>query len=111
MVDPRNKSLRPPIRRSWLRLRLGKAYYTGRRYLLWCSPRFHWAKRRQAERLPHVQASHATPLLRKLRGEEMELQRNKVLNLCLAVDSAGRSCACTGRDLQLLETHRPPYPP
>ena len=86
MVDPRNKSLRPPIRRSWLRLRLGKAYYTGRRYLLWCSPRFHWAKRRQAERLPHVQASHTTPLLRKLRGEEMELQRNKVLNLCLAVD-------------------------
>ena len=30
--------LRPPIRRSWLRLRLGKAYYTGKRYLLWCSP-------------------------------------------------------------------------
>ena len=23
--------LRPPIRRSWLRLRLGKAYYAGKR--------------------------------------------------------------------------------
>ena len=32
--------LRPPIRRSWLRLRLGKAYYTGKRYLLWCSPKY-----------------------------------------------------------------------
>ena len=36
--------LRPPIRRSWLRLRLGKAYYAGKRYLLWCSPKYKWAK-------------------------------------------------------------------
>ena len=42
--------LRPPIRRSWLRLRLGKAYYAGKRYLLWCSPKYKWAKKRQAER-------------------------------------------------------------
>ena len=70
--------LRPPIRRSWLRLRLGKAYYAGKRYLLWCSPRYKWAKRRQAERLPCVQFSHATPLLRHLRGEEMAWQANKV---------------------------------
>lgn len=85
MVDPRSKTLRPPLQRSWLRLRLGKDYYTWRRYLLWCSPRFRWARRRQSERLPYVQVSHATPLLRKLRGEEMELQQNKVVNLRLAV--------------------------
>ena len=30
MVDPKNRSLRPPIQRSWLRLRLGKAYYAGK---------------------------------------------------------------------------------
>ena len=53
--------LRPPVRRSWLRLRLGKAYYAGKRYLLWCSPKYIWAKQRQQERLPAVQASHATP--------------------------------------------------
>ena len=85
MIDPADKQLRPPIRRSYLRLRLGKACYTLRRYLLWCSPRFHWAKARQTERLPCIQASHATPLLRQLRGEEMEWQRNKVTNLKLAV--------------------------
>ena len=56
--------LRPPIRRSWLRLRLGKAYYTGKRYLLWCSPKYRWAKTRKEERLPCVQFSHATPLMR-----------------------------------------------
>lgn len=84
MVDPKNRQLRPPIRRSWLRLRLGKAWYAGMRYLLWCSPKFRWAKRRQAERLPQVQFSHATPLYRHLRGEEMALQENKVVNLRLA---------------------------
>ena len=77
--------LRPPIRRSWLRLRLGKAYYTGKRYLLWCSPKYRWAKIRKEERLPCVQFSHATPLMRHLRGEEMVWQENKVTNLRLAV--------------------------
>ena len=81
MVDPQNRELRPPVHRSWLRLRLGKAYYAGMRYLLWASPKFHWSKERQMERLPSIQFAHATPLLRKLRGEDMDLQRNKVTNL------------------------------
>lgn len=85
MVDPKNKALRPPLRRSWLRLRLGKAYYAGRRYLLWCSPRFRWARERRCECLPCIQFTHATPLLRQLRGEEMVLQENKIVNLKLAV--------------------------
>ena len=85
MVDPQNRELRPPVHRSWLRLRLGKAYYAGMRYLLWASPKFHWSKERQMERLPSIQFAHATPLLRKLRGEDMDLQRNKVTNLKLAV--------------------------
>ena len=84
MVDPNDRALRPPVHRSWLRLRLGKAYYSGRRHLLWLSPAFHWANRRQKEPLPWVQFSHATPLFRHLRGEEAELQRNKVVNLRLA---------------------------
>ena len=85
MVDPKNKELRPPIRRSWLRLRLGKAYYAGKRYLLWASSEFRWAGERREDQLPCVQFVHATPLLRNLRGEDMELQRNKVVNLKLAV--------------------------
>ena len=80
-----NGQLRPPVRRSWLRLRLGKAWYAGKRYLLWCSPKFRWAKKRRSERLPCVQFAHATPLIRHLRGEEMEWQRNKIINLRLAV--------------------------
>ena len=84
MVDPKNRALRPPIQRSWLRLRLGKAYYAARRYALWRSPRYRWARERRRDSLPYLQASHETPLLRQLRGEDMELQRNKVVNLRLA---------------------------
>ena len=76
--------LRPPIHRSWLRLQLGKAYYAAKRYALWCSPRYKWAKKRQSEELPELQFAHQTPLRRKLRGEEMVWQENKVVNLRLA---------------------------
>lgn len=80
------KELCPPRQRSWLRLRLGRLYYTARRYALWLSPRFRWARRRQAERLPEVQTGHATPLIRNLgREEEQQWQKSKVINLKLAV--------------------------
>ena len=84
MVDPKNRQLRPPISRSWLRLRAGKAYYAGKRYLLWCSPRYHWAKVKEESLLPSCWFSHETPLYRHLRGEDMALQENKVVNLRLA---------------------------
>lgn len=84
MLDSIDKTLRPPVHRSWLRLRLGKAYYAGKRYLLWCSPRFQWAKERRKDRLPCSQFTHATPLIRNLSGDQMEWQQNKVVNLKLA---------------------------
>ena len=78
--------LLPPRHRSWLRLRLGRAYYAGKRYLLWYSGTFRWAKTRQKEQLPFSQISHATPLRRQLRGDQMEWQENKVTNLKIAVE-------------------------
>ena len=78
--------LRPPIHRSWLRLRLGRVYYAGLRYLLWCSPKFRWARECSKVLLPEVQFFHSTPLIRNLKGDEMEWQRNKVINLRLAVE-------------------------
>ena len=77
--------LRAPIHRSWLRLRLGKLYYAVRRYLFWCSPSICWAKTYVEEKLPFIQVNHATPLLRHLKGDEMVWQRNKIINLKLAV--------------------------
>lgn len=82
--DIRNRALHPPIRRSWLRLRAGKWFYTWRRYLLWRSPGFCFARERCATRLPYCQFAHATPLLRKLRGVDMQYQYHKIVNLKLA---------------------------
>lgn len=78
--------IREPIPRSWFRLRLGKMYYSAKRYLLWCSPQFHWARNRREDCLPYVYFTHATPLLRNLRGEDMHLQQNKIHNLTLAAE-------------------------
>lgn len=79
-----DNSMRPPIRRSYLRLRLGKCWYTWKRRLLWLSPRFHFARTRSAERFANIQFSHATPLLRELQGVDMQCQINKIFNLKLA---------------------------
>jgi len=85
MLDEK-KDLRPPIHRSWLRLRVGKAYYAAKRYFLWCSPNFRWAKVEFRKKLPFCYAFHATPLIRHLSEEEMDLQYNKVINLTLAAE-------------------------
>lgn len=74
---------RRPKRRSKLRMKAGRTYYSLLRYVQWhrSSP---FAKEHLHTLLPEVQFQHATPLLRQLRGLEMTLQHNKVTNLRLA---------------------------
>jgi vancomycin resistance protein VanW len=73
-----------PLRRSKLRLALGKRYYTFRRYLLWYSGKYKFARRQQAESLAYLHFAHQTPLLRKLKDVDMQYQYNKIINLRLA---------------------------
>ena len=60
------------------------------------------AAQRPAELLPEVQFSHHTPLLRKLKDVDMELQYNKVVNLRLAAEKIDRVYPLSRADLQLL---------
>ncbi|NLW16390.1 MAG: VanW family protein [Firmicutes bacterium] len=73
-----------PLNRSKLRLALGKRYYTLKRYLLWYSGRYRFARQRQIEPLPYLHFEHKTPLLRKLKDVDMQYQYNKIINLRLA---------------------------
>ncbi|WP_151736380.1 VanW family protein ['Paenibacillus yunnanensis' Narsing Rao et al. 2020] len=73
-----------PIRRSRLRQFAGKRYFTMKRYMHWLASPGRRAKARDAENLPFTAASHATPLLRRLRNVDMQLQYNKIVNLRLA---------------------------
>ena len=73
-----------PKKRSLLRAKAGMFYYKTKRKLLWLKMRKQFAVKRQEEPLPELQFSHHTPLLRKLKDVDMELQYNKVTNLKLA---------------------------
>ena len=75
-----------PIKRSKLRLKLGKIYYTYARYLLWLLPRFKFAKQYACFKLPYSCFTHRSILLRQLRDVDMKYQYNKITNLKIAVN-------------------------
>ncbi|WP_342479920.1 VanW family protein [Paenibacillus sp. FSL L8-0340] len=79
------KSAMKPVRRSRLRLFAGKRYFTWKRYWTWFIQRGNKATRHRSEALPYKAAGHSTPLLRRLRNVDMQLQYNKITNLRLAV--------------------------
>lgn len=74
-----------PIKRTRLRLLLGKAYYTDKRYLLWAFGKYKFAKQHDIK-LENTYFQHQTPLLRKLKDVDMYLQINKITNLKIAVE-------------------------
>ncbi|MBU2600947.1 MAG: VanW family protein [Actinobacteria bacterium] len=71
---------------AFARFLLGPAVRRARRELQWRAPGLDFRVRpAPAERFPHAVARHATPLIRTLPGLDLRLQRNKVVNLRLAV--------------------------
>lgn len=74
-----------PIRRSGLRIILGKAFYTAKTYLDWYFGKTKFACTTSQNLLPYLCFQHSTPLLRKLKELEMWMQYNKTINLRLAV--------------------------
>ncbi len=74
-----------PVKRSRLRLYIGKKYYTLLTYLKWYSGGTKYAKKIQHTRLPYTVFSHKTLLLRKLKNVDMKYQNNKIINLSLAL--------------------------
>ena len=74
-----------PIRRSKLRIALGKTYYTFKTYLHWYLGKEKFARRFERDLLPCLWFEHRTPLLRKLKDVDMWLQQNKITNLKIAV--------------------------
>ena len=73
-----------PINRSDIRLRLGKIYFTFKRYFTWIFGGIKFASLENTP-LSFKCTSHKTPLLRKLKDVDMYLQYNKIENLKIAV--------------------------
>jgi vancomycin resistance protein VanW len=74
-----------PIRRSKIRLLFGKIYYSLKRYKQWYFSGKQYAKNVRRKLYPFVIFTHSTPLLRKLKGVDMQLQYNKITNLKIGV--------------------------
>lgn len=80
----KNDVIQKPVKRSPLRSKLGLAYYSMLRYLLWLAMNRQFAKTKCSSHLPFLYFSHKTPLFRKLKDVDMWMQHNKVTNLKLA---------------------------
>lgn len=74
-----------PIKRSDLRLLIGKMFYGTKRKFLWIRMNRFFAHEKRSELLNFQYFSHKTPLIRNLKDTDMYLQQNKIENLKLAV--------------------------
>ena len=74
-----------PIKRTALRIKLGKLFYTTKRVLEWWFGKKRYASKYQQTKLEHSIYTHKTPLLRKLKDVDMWYQYNKIKNLEIAV--------------------------
>ena len=79
-----------PKKRSKLRLYIGKKYYTFKRYLLWISGKYKFAKKKTKKDLKYKCFEHKSLLLRNLRDVDMIYQYNKIINLKIAVKKLDR---------------------
>ncbi len=73
-----------PKRRSKLRIFFGKKVYRLKRYSEWYIDGKKYATKQSVEKFNHVIFKHQTPLLRQLKDVDMDLQRNKIINLKIA---------------------------
>lgn len=73
------------IERSKLRMIFGKGYYSMKRYKQWYFNGKRYAKYKSLEKYPYVIFTHSTPLMRKLKDVDMQLQYNKITNLKIAL--------------------------
>ena len=79
------RSIPKPKRRSDLRKKLGKEYYCLKRQYEWIRNYGSFASHRDLKALPCELKKHQSLLLRELKGVDMYLQHNKVVNLKLAI--------------------------
>ncbi|WP_152392397.1 VanW family protein [Paenibacillus guangzhouensis] len=76
--------MKPKVR-SKLRLRLGRLYFTAKRYAEWYFGSVRFATKRIGDELDYAVMKHQTPLLRQLKDVDMWLQHNKITNLKIAM--------------------------
>ncbi len=82
--------MKKPIKRSKLRLLVGKVYYTIKRYFYWYFSKTVFAEKLHENQMPNEIFTHKTMLLRELKDIDMWIQHNKVKNLKIAIKKINR---------------------
>ncbi len=80
------KKVSAPQSRSTLRKKLGKQFYILKRKIKWLADAKKYTTHRSSNKLPNICITHSSTLLRPLKDVDMQLQRNKITNLKLAID-------------------------
>lgn len=78
-------SVEKPKKRSKLRQKAGREYFCLKRRMLWWKNGSSFAREYRSEQLEFAVFQHKSLLLRPLKNVDMYLQRNKVVNLKLAI--------------------------
>lgn len=73
-----------PKKRSGLRLKMGKLYFTLSRYCYWLIHQKELSLQQESSFLPYCHFEHRSLLLRKLKDVDMAYQYNKIINLKIA---------------------------
>ena len=81
--------MKKPIRRSRIRIVIGRLYFTLKSYLYWYFSGVSFAKNFESY-LPIEIFSHKTILRRKLKNVDMWMQENKIANLKIAIKKLDR---------------------
>lgn len=74
-----------PLKRSKLRLYLGKRYFTMRKHLEWILNSEKYSDTISDQEMDHVIFQHKTPLRRNLKNVERAIDDNKIINLSIAI--------------------------
>lgn len=73
-----------PVKRSKIRVILGKVFYTYKRYFEWYFGDLKFANKIEGNPFVYKIYTHRTPLIRELKDVDMWLQYNKIINLKIA---------------------------
>lgn len=74
-----------PAIRSNLRMLIGKTYFILKRYFLWLTLYSTYARKKDDVTLPYIIFKHKSLLFKDLQNEKKYLQKNKVINLGIAI--------------------------
>lgn len=75
-----------PIKRSKIRIAMGKNYFIAKRYVCWMRHSKKYVQEKQVMHLGHLVFEHKTPLYRGLKDVDRFIDDNKVINLKIATD-------------------------